>query len=252
MRKIITVLFLLLYICSFSQDTKPTTPDFKLLQSPSFSYQVGKRVWIYKGALYGWTELASYKEIKERIDSIAGLYRIPEAPADHKIYGRKDSTWVEVPSSSSGSIREIFNEIPSGLVNGENLKFTLDTIPIINTERLFLNGIRQQKSVDYTINVDTISFTTPPEYDDLITVDYLKSVPLTGIYHFNITPVGDIDGINTIFTVSSDIEPPTSRVYLNGVRQFLSTEYTVLGNTITFVIAPEVDDIIIVDYINML
>ena len=251
MRKILTILFVIISLGLFGQDIKPITPDFKLLQSPSFSYQVGKRVWIYKGALYGWTELAGYKETKERIDSIAVLYRIPEAPADHKIYGRSDSTWIEITSSGGGVIKEIFNEIPTGLVNGINTEFVLDTIPVSNTERLFLNGIRQLKSTDYTITLATINFSIAPETGDLVTVDYMKMLPKVGNYYFNITPIGDINGINKDFSVDYNIEPPTSRVYLNGIRQYLTTDYTVSGNIITFVTAPEINDIIIVDYINI-
>lgn len=252
MRRILTIF--LLFICSgiFGQDIKPITPLFKSLQSPSFSYHSGTlRVWIYKGSIYGWTELASQKETKFRIDSIAALYRMEEAPADHKIYGRSDSTWVEITSSSSAAIKEVFNETPIGLVNGVNIKFALDTIPVINTERLFLNGIRQQKTTDYTIALDTISFSSPPETGDLITVDYMKALPSIGVPYFNITPTGDINGINTQFTVDYSIEPPTSRIYLNGIRQYLATDYTVSGNIINFVVAPETNDIIIVDYINI-
>lgn len=68
MRKILTIL--LLFICSilFGQDIKPVSPNFKLLQSPSFSYfTTDSTVWIYKGSLYGWTKLASYKDLKDTL-----------------------------------------------------------------------------------------------------------------------------------------------------------------------------------------
>lgn len=249
----ISILFFFISCFVYSQDIKPITPLFKPLQTPNnvtFWYNpVDSSRWMFHTGL--WFRIAGYTETKERIDSIAALYRIPEAPADHKIYGRKDSTWVEVTSSSTAIIKEIFNEIPSGLVNGVNIKFALDTIPVANTERLFLNGIRQLKNTDYAIALDTISFSLPPEAGDLVTVDYMKSLPIVGNYYFNITPTGDINGINTTFTVDYTIEPPTSRVYLNGIRQYLVTDYTVSGNTIAFIVAPETDDVIIVDYINI-
>ena len=68
MRKILTILLTFLTVLLFGQDIKPIDPNFKPLQSPSFSYQIGKRVWIYKGATYGWTELAGWKGVKDEDD----------------------------------------------------------------------------------------------------------------------------------------------------------------------------------------
>ena len=65
MRRILTIL--LLFICSgiFGQDIKPISPNFKALQSPSFSYfTTDSSVWIYKGVTYGWTKLVGYKHKK--------------------------------------------------------------------------------------------------------------------------------------------------------------------------------------------
>lgn len=255
MKKIILfIVFITIGLKLFSQDASPlpsaTIKKLVAPNTPIFYYNhIDKSFWVFKGET-GWLRLAGYYDTKERIDSVDALYRIPEAPADHKIYGRKDSTWVEV-ASGSGIIKEIFNEIPSGLVNGVNIKFALDTIPVANTERLFLNGIRQLKNTDYTIALDTISFSLPPEAGDLVTVDYMKSLPIVGNYYFNVTPTGDINGINGQFIVDYSIEPPTSRIYINGIRQYLTTDYTVSGNIINFVVAPETNDVIIVDYINI-
>ena len=59
MRHILIIVFLTIYYNLLGQDIKPISPNFKSLQSPSFSYFLtDSSVWIYKGALYGWTELA--------------------------------------------------------------------------------------------------------------------------------------------------------------------------------------------------
>lgn len=254
MRKILTTLILLLTVAflSFGQDVKPITPLFKNLPSPSFSFHTGTlRVWIYKGSVYGWTELASQTETKERIDSIAALYRIEEAPADHKVYGRKDSTWVEVSGSILGNQTEIFNEIPTGLINGINTEFVTDIIPVTNSERLFLNGIRQIKYTDYDMSFDNISFVVPPETYDLVTVDYLKSAPLIGTNYYNEIPSGLVNGSNVTFNTLYDIYDNSSMLYLNGIRQIYSVDYTATSNIITFTVAPETNDILIIDYKNI-
>lgn len=65
------------------------------------------------------------------------------------------------------------------------------------------------------------------------------------------TPAGTIDGNNTEFTIASMPSPVSSlKVYLNGARQRITTDYTLSGRTITFVTAPLTDSILLVDYRN--
>lgn len=65
MRKILTILLTIVSLGLFGQDIKPISPNFKLLQSPSFSYYtIDSSVWIYKGAIDGWTKLASARNVK--------------------------------------------------------------------------------------------------------------------------------------------------------------------------------------------
>lgn len=66
---------------------------------------------------------------------------------------------------------------------------------------------------------------------------------------FNETPSGAINDSNTSFTVLFSPNPADSvRVYLNGVRQSLTTDYTFSGKTITFLTAPPTGSILLVDY----
>lgn len=67
MRKILTILLSFICLTLFGQDIKPISPNFKALQSPSFSYYTtDSSVWIYKGVIYGWTKLAKFSDIKVR------------------------------------------------------------------------------------------------------------------------------------------------------------------------------------------
>ena len=64
MKRVLTILLTFLTISLFGQDIKPISPNFKPLQSPSFSYYTtDSSVWIYKGATYGWTKLASARNV---------------------------------------------------------------------------------------------------------------------------------------------------------------------------------------------
>jgi microcystin-dependent protein len=66
----------------------------------------------------------------------------------------------------------------------------------------------------------------------------------------NQTPSGTIDGGNATFTLANTPLSNTLEVYLNGIRQRsgASNDYTLSGTTLTFVTAPPVNSIILVDY----
>ncbi len=62
-------------------------------------------------------------------------------------------------------------------------------------------------------------------------------------------PTGLINGSNTAYTLSQTPSPAASlKVYQNGTKRTLTTDYTLSGSTLTFVVAPESGDIITVDY----
>ena len=66
------------------------------------------------------------------------------------------------------------------------------------------------------------------------------------VYNATVTVV---NGTPTNYTTSSNFASGTTRVYLNGLRQKLGTNYSEFGNnTIVFVTAPDTTDVIIVDY----
>ena len=64
------------------------------------------------------------------------------------------------------------------------------------------------------------------------------------------TPSGDINGVNTAYTLANSPVAGTVRVYLNGLRQEAGSgkDYTISGTSITFAVAPETGDILLADY----
>ena len=62
------------------------------------------------------------------------------------------------------------------------------------------------------------------------------------------TPTGTLDGANTDFTLSKTPLTGSLKVYRNGSRQRITEDYTLDYRTITFGVAPESDEIILVDY----
>ncbi len=63
------------------------------------------------------------------------------------------------------------------------------------------------------------------------------------------TPAGTVNDVNTDFTLAHVPNPASSlKVYVNGQRMRITTDYTFSGGTISFVTAPPTGSILLVDY----
>lgn len=72
----------------------------------------------------------------------------------------------------------ICRESPTGELNGINKEFIVSNIPNPNSEQVFLNGVLQNEgaSNDYTLSGQTITFSIPPNSDDVVLVNYIIDV----------------------------------------------------------------------------
>lgn len=80
------------------------------------------------------------------------------------------------PIFASGGIF-VDKEVPTGVINGVNVTFTLASTPQVGSEHVFLNGELQNPggSNDYTISGSTITFNVaPPTSTSALLVDYRK------------------------------------------------------------------------------
>ncbi len=70
----------------------------------------------------------------------------------------------------------VFEEIPTGTINGSNTAFTLANAPIAGSVILFLNGIRLRSGAgnDYTISGAAITMLYAPATGDSLIATYLK------------------------------------------------------------------------------
>lgn len=63
------------------------------------------------------------------------------------------------------------------------------------------------------------------------------------------TPSGLVNNVNTIFTLAHHPNPESSlKVFVNGQRMRITEDYTLSGNTVTFLTAPPTGSILLVDY----
>lgn len=74
-------------------------------------------------------------------------------------------------SGGSGAVYYAL-EIPTGAIDGSNTIFTLAHTPVGSSEMVFLNGLVQLRTTDYTMSGSTITFTTAPFSSDSINVTY--------------------------------------------------------------------------------
>lgn len=83
-------------------------------------------------------------------------------------------TWATPGSLATTNF--VFNEVPSGTLNGTNVTFTLANTPTTGTVTLYMNGqlLHVGGSNDYTISTNTITFVTAPISTDVILANYLK------------------------------------------------------------------------------
>lgn len=81
-------------------------------------------------------------------------------------------TNLQITALTSGSFS--IRETPSGVINGSNTAFTLAFTPIVGTETIFLNGLQQNLTEDYTISGSTITYVTAPIAGDILRVTYIK------------------------------------------------------------------------------
>lgn len=83
-------------------------------------------------------------------------------------------TVVTISSSGLTASNFVTRETPSGTINGSNAIFTLANTPISGTEQVFLNGVLQALTTDYTISSATITMIPAPTTGDKLRVTYMK------------------------------------------------------------------------------
>lgn len=84
------------------------------------------------------------------------------------------STNIEVRNIVTGTSAWVFIEweIPSGTINSVNTNYSLANTPSTNRDKIYLNGIRQKRTFDYTLSSNIITFISAPIAWDILLADY--------------------------------------------------------------------------------
>jgi len=151
--------------------------------------------------------------------------------------------------------------------DGTTTVFTLPTgvtNPDDDAVGIYINGVRQRVTDDFTIGSSQITFLTAPEDGDQIDI-YGTAIVNYGTYQLTKTRTGHyiylgsesgVIPVQTVLASSYEASSVTSgtyyagngnlEVFLNGVRQILGVDYTEesSGTTITFIVEPNTDDVV--------
>ncbi len=128
-------------------------------------------------------------------------------------------------------------EIPTGLLNGSNLQFTLNNTPSPQASlQLYRNGIRLSSGVDFTLNSRTISFfyAATPQSGDALTVAYRYADPANPFSSFAPPQVicssnGTSSSSTTLLRLGSCTIP--AGILHSGDRISVVYQYSHTGNT---------------------
>ena len=133
---------------------------------------------IYQPLTQGLENIGIYSIFDTRLQ-LNNSVKYDEYLIDGVTYANQEDTVVALlgviyskDSGGGGVSNSIYNETPSGAVNGVNKDFTLLNTPIVGSVRVFLNGVRQVLGVHYTILSKVITFVEAPFVGDNVRVDY--------------------------------------------------------------------------------
>lgn len=158
-----------------------------------------------------------------------------------------------IPGPPGGTVVEgtqwIIGEIPTGALNNANKIFTTTNAFAPNSLEVYLNGLRQRRSDDYTeISSTQFQFVAAPKPTDSISTDYVLPSPVM-VPVVGEIPTGLINGSNKAFGTAFVYAPNMLAVFLCGLRLRRTDDYSETGaQAFQLVAAPLVGDTLSVDY----
>lgn len=149
----------------------------------------------------------------------------------------------DVTVSDTGSIQLVANSVGSTeIADGAVL---LDKIEALDQAKFIIGTASGNAQVEISGDV-TI------DEDGVAVVNGSTVLKLADIVKRE-TPAEAPDGVNTAFTIATDIRPGTEEVYLNGILmdEGIGNDYTASANVVNFNFAPNAGDKVRVSYIKL-
>jgi hypothetical protein len=125
--------------------------------------------------------------------------------------------------------------------NGVQTSFTLTQPSKTGRTLVFIDGVSQRPNVDFQVNSTTLSMNVAPANGSVVEV---RGFALFNTVDINVAPVTLMSdkltgtGSCTVFGLSQTGTTDSTFVFINGVSQKPTTDYSVSSNTIVFTTAP--------------
>ena len=161
-----------------------------------------------------------------------------------KFYINDSGTIKEIGGSTGDATSPLAGDVRGYTGDGSTTAFTVTSGADVENVLVFLNGVFQRPTTDYTVSGTTLTFGTAPTNGDAITIKEL----VEGANALNDTGVVRAytgDGSTTDYAVTSTkTQVEEFLVFVNGVFQRPTTDFTVSSGTLTFGTAPTSGDVI--------
>ena len=164
-----------------------------------------------------------------------------------KFYINDSGTIKEIAGGTSGgdSSSPLSGDVRAYTGDGSTVGFTVTTGADVENVLVFLNGVYQRPTTDYTVSSTTLTFGTAPINGESIIIKELVEGKNTFLSS-SVVRAFTGNGSTTGYTVSSGKSVSQFLVFLNGVFQRPTTDFSYSGSTLTFGTAPANNDVIIV------
>jgi len=160
-----------------------------------------------------------------------------------KFYINDNGTIKEIAGSTGDATSPLAGDVRGYTGDGSTTAFTVSSGADVENVLVFINGVYQRPTTDYTVSGTTLTFGTAPASSDAITIKEL----VEGANIINDTGLVRAytgDGSTTAYNVTTGKAQEEFLVFINGVYQRPTNEYTVSSGTLTFVTAPVSADVI--------
>lgn len=104
----------------------------------------------------------------------SNYYTTPADIKNDKIIAIRDRSTVTAVNGlgTYGVYTSIFNEVPTGTINGTNLIFTLAHTPISGSLNVYVDGVRLNSGTDYTFVGTTLTLIIAPATELIVDYQY--------------------------------------------------------------------------------
>jgi hypothetical protein len=161
-----------------------------------------------------------------------------------KFYINDSGTIKEIGGGTSGdSSSPLAGDVRGYTGDGSTTDFTVTSGADVENVLVFLNGVFQRPTTDFTVSGTTLTFGTAPSNGDAVTIKEL----VEGENTLNDNPLVRAytgDGSTVGYNVTTGKAQEEFLVFINGVFQRPTTDFTVSSGTLTFGTAPANGDII--------